>query len=84
MPTGLASPTAAPWSHATAMHAYRATAQRLSAWWAAADVFDKPSLQRADIQRADAAIQTAFRAHDYGAVVAALARWESAITGMGR
>jgi hypothetical protein len=72
---------AAPWSHATAMQAYRATAQRLSAWWDAADVFEKPSLQRADIRQADHAIQAAFRAHDAAAVDGALARWEAAITG---
>jgi hypothetical protein len=76
MPTASAS-----WDHATAMAAYRATGQRISAWWDAADVFDKPSLQRPDIQRADRAVQAAFRAHDYGAVVAALARWEQAIMG---
>lgn len=69
------------WDRATAMQAYRATATRLSAWWSGADVFDKPSLQRADIQRADAAIQAAFRAHDAGAVDVALARWEVAIMG---
>jgi hypothetical protein len=40
MPTASAS-----WDHATAMAAYRATGQRISAWWDAADVFDKPSLQ---------------------------------------
>lgn len=69
------------WDRATAMQAYRATAARLSAWWDAADVFDKPSLQRADIRAADQAIQAAFRAHDAIAVVAALAAWERAVTG---
>lgn len=71
----------APWNHATAMQAYRATATRLSAWWAAADVFDKSSLQRADIRAADQAIQAAFVQHDLGAVGVALAAWERAITG---
>lgn len=75
-------PTApAPWNHAAAMVAYRASAQRISAWWEGADVFDRPSLQRADIRQADQAIQAAFRAHNAGAVGGALARWEQAITG---
>lgn len=73
-------PVAVIWDHATALRAYRTTAARISAWWERQDVFDKPSLQRADIRQADAAIQAAFQAQDHAALSAALAAWEAAIT----
>lgn len=71
----------APWDHTAALQAYRCAAIRLSVWWDAQDVFDKPSLQRADIRKADRAIQAAFRAQDRAALDTALGAWERAITG---
>lgn len=69
------------WESATALAQYRATMYRIAAWWEAADCFDKPSLQRADIRAADRQVQAAWQRQDSPALAEALARWEAAITG---
>jgi hypothetical protein len=73
--------TATPWHHPTALAHYRAMLHRCADRYLTLDVFDRPSLRRPDIRAADAAIQAAFKAQDYGALAAALAQYERAVIG---
>lgn len=71
----------APWSQTTALAIYRATMHRMADAYEAMDIFDRPSLRRADIVAADRACQAAYAAQDLDGLRASLARWEAAVTG---
>lgn len=81
MQTGLIDAPATPWNPKTALALYRATMRRMGDHYNALDVFEKPSLQRADIVAADKACLAAWDAQDDVALRQALATWERAVTG---
>lgn len=83
MTTGLAEAPAHTWNPHTALAFYRATMHRMGDWYNAADIFDRPSLKRADIVAADRACQAAWTRQDWPGLARALATWERALCGEG-
>jgi hypothetical protein len=67
--------------HQTAFAAYRAATQRVVAYLAQADAFDRPSMRRPDIRQAERRIQVAFDRRDLNGVLAAVRQWEVTICG---
>lgn len=67
------------YSHADALAVYRATAQRIAAWWVPLDYFDRPNLRAPRVVAADQAIQAAFAARSLHGVQRACNAWEQAI-----